>query len=394
MKRIRGRWAIALGVVALSASACGSSGTSGAASGPKSSAPAGPASYKVLVDGHTAENRAAFIAFFPKMVQVHPGDTVVFHSAYSGEPHTVAMGAVVDTALNKMDALLKANPKAMDGPPPPEFLKIPQLLPQGPGDAIQAGAQPCVVATGAVPTKDACPVQEQPEFAGTEQIASSGWLGADQDYKVTFSKAMKPGTYRVICQLHGPGMTAEVQVVDPGTKIKDPAAVEAEGVAARDASLANLAQGFAALTTATADKAIAGGGSDKDESALITAFGPEEVSVPVGGTVSWTVIGPHSIAFDAPADAQELRQPDGKVIHLSSKAFLAAGGPGSDPAAETSPPIIKGGSWDGQGFRSSGVIFGSPPPKTTAFTLTFTKAGTYSFLCTVHEDMKGTVKVG
>ena len=79
---------------------------------------------------------------------------------------------------------------------------------------------------------------------------------------------------------------------------------------------------------------------------------------------------------------------------LSPYRVFPAGGPGVQPGAQNPPAVINGGSWNGQCFRSSGVIFGPPPPKSTVFTLTFSKAGTYTFQCTVHEDMKGTVKVG
>ena len=356
----------------------------------------GPKTYKVLVDGHTADNRAAFIAFFPKKVQVHPGDTVVFHAMYSGEPHTVALGSAINVALNKVDALLKANPKALDnGPPPPELAKIPQLLPQGPGDAIQAGAQPCVVAAGAaIPAKDACPTQELAEFDGTQQLDTSGWLGTDQDFSVTFSKSTPPGVYRFMCQLHGPEMTGQVTVVEPSVPVMEPDAVEAEGVAARYALLTKLQPGFAMLDKATASHAFAGGGVASVENALITQFGPHDISVPVGGSVTWTVLGPHDVAFNAPADAQSLRLPGaGKAVHLSQKAVLPAGGPGADLAAQKQPPVIDGKTWNGVGFRSSGLIFGDPPPHTTAFKLTFSKAGTYQFQCLVHEDMKGTVTV-
>jgi plastocyanin len=353
--------------------------------------------YKVLVDGHTADNSAAFIAFFPKKVQVHPGDTVVFHSMYSGEPHTVALGTAVNVGLAKVEAILKKNPHALDNAPPPaEFLKIPQLLPQGPGDAIQAGAQPCVVAAGAaIPTKNACATQKLAEFDGTQQLDTSGWLGTDSDFSITFAKTTPPGSYRFMCQLHGPEMTGQVDVVAPTAPVKEPAAVEAEGVAARDAVLAKLKPGFAALAKATPAHAFAGGGVPSVQSALITAFGPKDIKIPVGGTVSWTVLGPHSIAFNAPADAQSFRLPGaGTSVHLAQKAVFPAGGPGADPSVQQLPPVVNGKTWNGVGFRSSGLIFGNPPPHTTAFQLRFSKAGTYQFQCTVHEDMKGTVTVG
>jgi hypothetical protein len=90
-----------------------------------------------------------------------------------------------------------------------------------------------------------------------------------------------------------------------------------------------------------------------------------------------------------------LRRPgENGAVHLSERATLPAGGPGAGPALEQLPSVIDGGSWDGSGFRSSGVIFGPPPPHTTAFRLRFTRAGTYAFVCTVHREMTGEVAVG
>ncbi|MDX6196988.1 MAG: hypothetical protein QOJ79_139 [Actinomycetota bacterium] len=395
-------------VVLLVATACGGSSSPSAntAASPPASASAapspsptaaGPQTFTVLVDGHTADNKAFFINYFPKKLQVHPGDTVQFKSLYSGEPHTVALGTAINTAVTTVEALLKKNPHALDnGPPPPALARIPQVLPQGPGDAIQAGAQPCVVgAKGTLPTKAACPVQEEPAFAGTEQLVSSGWFGVDSTWSMTFSPSTPPGDYRMMCQIHGPEMTGTVSVVDAATPIKDAAAVQAQGEAERSAILAKLAPGLAMLAKATPAKAFAGSGVPSVETAMITQFGPQDIKIPVGGTVNWTVLGPHSVGFNAPADAQSLRLPGaGKELHLSQKAFLAAGGPGVDPAAQESPPLIDGGSWNGVGFRSSGVIFGGPPPHSTVFRLKFTKAGSYKFQCTVHEDMKGLVTVG
>ena len=43
----------------------------------------------------------------------------------------------------------------------------------------------------------------------------------------------------------------------------------------------------------------------------------------------------------------------------------------------------------------SGIFVNSMgPPLIEGYKLTFTKAGTYKYICTVHDDMKGTVVVG
>jgi plastocyanin len=189
-------------------------------------------------------------------------------------------------------------------------------------------------------------------------------------------------------------MAGAVQVEPAATAVKDPAAVEAEGLAARDALLQGVQPGFELLKAATADHALAGSGDPGAPSALITAFAPRDVTVVVGHPIAWTVIGTHSLAFNAPQDALGLRQegPAG-AVHISAKASLPAGGKGAGPAVPEPPSVIDGGRWNGSGFRSSGLIFGPPPPHTTSFRLTFTKPGRYTLVCLVHPDMTGSVTV-
>jgi plastocyanin len=373
-----------LALLLLAASGCG--GGSGSTAAQK---------YTVLVDGYTDGTPVAFSAFFPKVVRIHAGDIVVFHSRYSGLPHTVALGRAVDTAFARLQELADNDPAALSKGPPPEYTALPRLLPAGPGDANQAAAQPCVVAGKAtIPTEGACPQHELGAYDGTQQFASSGWLGAGQSWSVRFAKSTKPGTYRFVCQVHGPDMSGSVQVVGKSTAVKDPAAVIAEGRAAREASLQRVQPGFSLLRSGTVQHPLAGSGDPSAGDALITAFGPSALTIPVGGTLAWTVIGTHSIAFNAPRDAIGLRREDSDgTPHVSDRAELPAGGPGAGPSVQRPPSVIDGGSWDGTGFRSSGLIFGPPPPNTSQFKLRFTKAGTYDFLCTVHVGMTGTVTV-
>jgi plastocyanin len=379
------RHRLLLALLLLAASACGGGASSSS----------GAQKYTVLVDGYTPGTPVAFSAFFPKVVRIHAGDTVVFHPRYSGLPHTVALGRAVDTALVRLQQLADNDPAALSKGPPPEYAALPRLLPAGPGDANQAAAQPCVVAGKAtIPTQGACPLQTLGAFDGSQQLASSGWLGAGQSWSVHFAKSTKPGTYRFLCQVHGPDMSGSVQVVGRSTAVKDPAAVIAEGRASREASRQRVQPGFSLLQSATVLHPLAGSGDPAAGDALITAFSPQNLIVPVGGTLSWTVIGTHSIAFNAPRDAIGLRrEADDGTAHLSERAELPAGGPGAGPSVQRPRPVIDGGSWDGTGFRSSGLIFGPPPPNTTQFRLRFTKAGSYGFLCTVHVGMTGTVTV-
>jgi plastocyanin len=55
--------------------------------------------------------------------------------------------------------------------------------------------------------------------------------------------------------------------------------------------------------------------------------------------------------------------------------------------------VTDGGSFDGTGFRSTGLVL-SFPPSLLGYKMTFTKAGTYGYVCLIHPGMTGSVVVG
>lgn len=374
---------------ALALAACGDTTTDEA----RDTAPTTPTSavYHVDVDANLPDSQLGMTVnstrYFPKAVSVHPGDTVVFDLRDSGDPHTVAMGTYVDKAAA---AAAAAEGAAPDAPPPPELAAVPALLPEGPGDAIPAGAQPCYQEAGAPPVKEACATPTGESWNGTESLVSSGWMTTEQPFKVKIGEGMAPGTYTFYCQLHGTTMSGTVTVVDEATDIPSPEEVRATAKQELDAELALLQPAQAALAAATDAKPLAGALSPKTMDSYLAAFAPENVKVPVGGSVTWTLQGVHSLALEAPADAQALRvaAPDGSV-HVNTKVVMPVGGPGF---AGPRPGPVDGGAYAG-GFRNSGLGISFPPTFST-FTLKFPKAGTFSILCGVHEGMKGTVTVG
>jgi plastocyanin len=228
------------------------------------------------------------------------------------------------------------------------------------------------------------------DFTVAEALVSSGCLDEHAPWSLKVSANAKPGAYNFFCQLHGPDMGGTLTVVDKATTVKSPSEVAAEATTELRADAAKLANAAAGVKNATAAKAVAGAFDQAFQSGGIAAFGPANVSIPVGGSVTWTVFGPHSIFFNAPASAQQLRAPapDGSV-HLNAKAASPAGGPG----APDKPGLFDGGKWDGVGEHSTGLIL-SFPPDLYRYRLTFTKAGTYDYICSVHTNMKGTVTVG
>jgi hypothetical protein len=87
-------------------------------------------------------------------------------------------------------------------------------------------------------------------------------------------------------------------------------------------------------------------------------------------------------------------------VALLAPASSGIGSPVVPDGAVVYPPpddgqavVIDGGSWDGVGFRSTGLV-GSYPPVTVTLRQTFTTAGTYPYRCLFHPAMAGAVKVG
>ena len=96
----------------------------------------------------------------------------------------------------------------------------------------------------------------------------------------------------------------------------------------------------------------------------VNQFGPNVVYVQPGDSVKFTFpwFEPHSVTFGVPAG---------------------------------DPSVLVGGenpSWKGDGFISSGLIFGSPT-STDSYTVTFPEKGTYDYFCILHPLMTGEVVV-
>lgn len=391
----------------------------GATAAPATSAAEMPAAVTVpvQVDGAAKDFTAAYLAYFPRDVTVHPGDTVKFSLVNTGEPHTVTFGKDIDDMMALLQT--KTPEQAADAP---EVKKVPVLLPQGPGDAVQSAAQPCFLATGD-PGTDACAKADraQVDFNGTQTFYNSGWLTQDKTFEVKFSDSVKPGKYAYVCLLHMPDMSGTVTVVDKDTPIPSVADATKQG----DTELQKLTDAIKpAIDQAQGGQAkpgevLAGELAQNAMTAEGLMFIPRETTIKAGETVTWNIWGPHIISFNPPQDATDLRvvDPEGGV-HLNQKLAMPAGGPGQpapppteaapagasaaapaasgptpDPNGPPPPPtMIDAGEWDGTGYHSSGIIL-SFPPALFAYKLKFTKPGTYLYKCTIHPGMAGSVIV-
>jgi len=369
--------------------------------------------FTVNVDGVNPKANESFLAYFPRSSTVHPGDTVVFHYVGVGEPHTVTLGTLADKAVSAYVHLTPAQQQANTPPPALQAADaaLPQLFPPGPGDAVASAANPCYVPSGP-PGTALCPrsQHEQPAFDGSQSFYNSGWLDANEHWSVHVSSATPPGTYRFFCLLHREFMNGKLTVVPSDKPIPSPSAQYALGqkqLARMEAALApavaSLRQGKPPVPNAVLPPNSALAGSGGNVPAQIDEFGPKTIKIPVGGSVTWYFLGDHTITFNSNKTDNDARTnaPDG-TAHLNAKALLPAGGPGEPPPNKLPSyksgihlDVVASSRWNGQGFHNSGVFVNSfGPPVIEGYKLTFTKAGTYNYICTVHDDMKGKVVVG
>jgi len=122
---------------------------------------------------------------------------------------------------------------------------------------------------------------------------------------------------------------------------------------------------------------LAGAGQDV---VAINAFFPESVRVRAGDTVTWKIGSdePHSATFlteeGIPPDPIPVPGGGPTDIMLNPQLFFSSRAP--DAPVET---------YEGEGYRTSGFLsVGKVTPPNESYSLTFTKPGTYQYICTLH----------
>jgi plastocyanin len=178
-----------------------------------------------------------------------------------------------------------------------------------------------------------------PDYAG-EGFWNSGAFDV-QGLEVRVDPSTPPGTYPFVCLYHV-DMNGILEVVPPDAPADDPAEVLA---AAREGQAAWAAKGPAAAGAPVFDAdasdgevtVAAGWGTP---AAYVNSYAPAELWVPAGTQVTWRVFYGHNISFTSGLD-------------------------------EASPDVYTGEAWS----------------------YTFDRPGTYDYLCTYHDRMKGTITV-
>jgi plastocyanin len=120
---------------------------------------------------------------------------------------------------------------------------------------------------------------------------------------------------------------------------------------------------------------------DPTNAAIMQGFAPNPLTVRVGDTVTWrwsTNPAPHTVTFNSgkPSPADIVPGPGPGELML---------GPGAFPIGPTGSVI----AYDGTAQVSSGI----PNDPNGTFSLTFTRTGTFGYVCVLHPGMRGEVTV-
>lgn len=376
----------------------------------------------VQVDYRHDEFASHYWRFFPSSIEVHAGETIVFRQQWTGEPHTVTMGTLVEKAIDEQAAFEEKykdfDPATAD---PETFAKVeaeydalgqgvPIVNPYGDPtraiDSNQNALQPCFLDSGAPPPEPETPCrasdQEQPAFDGTQTFYSSGFIPFEGDegnrFTVRLAEDIEPGTYRYICVLHMPDMQGAIVVTPEDEDL--PSATERNRATQRE--IERLARPLREAYQSMLDDGVnyrgmklslpLGGYHAGDNfTVAIDEFVPRTIRTRIGDPVKWTLIGAHTVSFDVPEYLPIFTVGSDGLVKRNLAVDRSAQSPDPPPADFSAGQVnVDGGTWDGEGFLSSGLIAGEP---FATYTLRFSKAGSYEYACVVHPPMVGRVVV-
>ncbi|MGQ0568735.1 MAG: cupredoxin domain-containing protein [Armatimonadota bacterium] len=147
-----------------------------------------------------------------------------------------------------------------------------------------------------------------------------------------------------------------------------------------------LVLGGTALPTRAAPQSwrVIAGGVNRDGAVWSNAYHPRRVEIGVGDTLTWQFDGFHTVTFLGGEPFPEIIVPEGQRLFGNPRVFFPVGGK----------------TYDGTGYVNSGtppegqIKGGVYSPAPFSYSLTFTKAGEYRYVCTIHgPGMGGTVRV-
>jgi plastocyanin len=382
----------------------------------------------VLVDYRDDDFASSFTSYFPRDVVVHQGDTIRFKQTWTGEPHSVTMGSVVDDMFKFSEIFEQYDSEedARAGGVSEEtldqitetFTHIPGMTGEG-GEIYQPGAKPCYVAKVAdLPLysdrddnilngpETACPAdgKRQPAFDGRQALYNSGyipWQGTGaNEFVVPIAADAKLGKYTYFCNYHWTAMSGTVTIAPPSKDIASNGEIsrlarkEIVRDAKKPAAAVRKAIGKYASRPTTPLAGVDAGRPYSEHYVSANEFFPAKIRVKAGQPVTWSFDGlSHTISFNVPGyfpvftiakngDVDYDKRAQEAVRWMVPKREI-------DDEDNSPPRKVDVGEWDGGGgFHSSGLL-----NEGDTFTVTFTKPGTYPYACVVHPPMIGQIVV-
>lgn len=282
-------------------------------------------------------------------------------------------------------------------------------------------SQPCFLDEGGPPEDSATACdkadQQQPAFTGRQSYYNSGVIRYEGErsntFRVPIAADAELGSFLFYCAIHGLGQKSEVEIVAADADIPTQSEINSEvsketskvtkslGAIFRDAKddLKVELPGF--------DEPVEGpfAGLPGEEHTAINEFVPKEMTVKAGEPITWKMMGSeHTISFNVPKYFPIMEFLDDGTVRINPKMYPAAGaavpyeepddeeGPpeGGAEGEDDGPPSHDGGTFDGKGFWSSGLIGGQP---FLDYTMRISKPGTYAYACLLHPPMIGQIKV-
>lgn len=311
----------------------------------------------------------------------------------------------------------------------------------------QNAAQPCYLDEGLPPEDPDTPCapedREQPAFNGRQNYYNSGFIPYEGPGGNTFTMPIaedtEPGEYYYYCNLHGPLQAGWIEIAPRGTQIPSQTEVNRQAREQIEEVVAPFREVYekaAAGEFEPPEEAIESlrslrltrsrGGRTYVDAPLsglevmdetvwahgaIMEFVPRDLRAKAGEQIRWLMFGVHTISFNVPRYLPIFEiDPDG-TVRRNERVDLPAGGAPTPPSppdegppeegegeeTETGEPggpgeitVIDAGSWDGEGFWSSGMVEIWPM---SVYELTITKPGTYRYACLIHPPMVGTLTV-
>jgi plastocyanin len=395
----------------------------------------------VLVDYDHDEFATQFILFVPDRVQAHPGDTIRFEQHWTGEPHTVTFGRRVEEVLEVTRPLLAEWGSTPYEEIPGEVLEayftaesqLPQFWPspeaptegddaavaaEGDVDAVAIGgeppgipqslARPCFLPDGELPDDPAEPCEQQqlPPFDGNPAYYNSGIIPYEGPggnvFEFRLSDDIGPGEYAFYCAVHGSWQSGVVEVLPEDEPLPSPRTVAAR---TRE-QVSELIDPYESVFAQASRQEYRFRGEQhtwnyggllldvEDPEGIINEFVPADITTRVGDPVTWRLFGPHSVSFDVPEYFPIVEFRDDGEVAMNEAIHEAAGG--APPVPEeggvdlSEPLIVDAGTYDGEGYWSSGVLWSA---QYVELTVRFSEPGFYPYACLIHPPMVGTVTV-